>query len=79
MRNMTLPEIAAAVGGRLYVNGAELKISGDKDITDEDLKKEAQGVVIDSRLCGIDGIFVAIKGEKTDGHDYIEKVLVYKL
>ena len=72
MRNMTLPEIAAAVGGRLYLNGAELKISGN---TDEDLKKEAQGVVIDSRLCGKDGIFVAIKGEKTDGHDYIEKVL----
>ena len=75
MRNMTLPEIAAAVCGRLYINGAELNIFGDKDITNEDLKKEAQGVVIDSRLCGKNGIFVAIKGEKTDGHDYIEKVL----
>ena len=31
--------------------------------------------MIDSRLAGKNSIFVAIKGEKADGHDFIEKVL----
>ena len=69
MTNMTLPQIAKAVNGKLYINGSE----ADKDeiypLT------EAQGVVIDSRLCEKNSIFVAVKGEKADGHDYIEKVL----
>ena len=74
---MTLPEIANAIGGKMYLNGAEINISEGQKAkwTDEYLNIEAEGVVIDSRLCKKNGIFVAIKGEKNDGHDYIETVL----
>ena len=69
MKNMTLPKVAVAVNGRIFINGTE--IEPDSAF----FTFEAEGVVIDSRLCKKDYIFVAIKGEKTDGHDYIEKVL----
>ena len=74
---MTLPEIANAIGGKMYLHGAEINISEGQKVkqTDEYLNIEAEGVVIDSRLCKKNGIFVAIKGEKNDGHDYIETVL----
>jgi UDP-N-acetylmuramoyl-tripeptide--D-alanyl-D-alanine ligase len=77
MKNMTLPEIANAIGGKMYLHGAEINISEGQKVkqTDEYLNIEAEGVVIDSRLCKKNGIFVAIKGEKNDGHDYIETVL----
>lgn len=69
MKNMTLPEIARAVKGKLYFKGDESSPAGGI------FSIEATGVVIDSRLCEKNGIFVAVKGEKNDGHDYIEKVL----
>ncbi len=69
MTDMTLPLIAKAVNGRLYINGAET------DTNEIRIATEAESVVIDSRLCEKNSIFVAIKGEKADGHDFIEKVL----
>ena len=65
MEHMTLPDIAKAVSG-------EIKIAGN--IPDIETK-EASSVVIDSRLVEQDGIFVAVKGEKTDGHSYIDSVI----
>ena len=62
MRNMTLPNIAKAVNGKLY-------------ITDAVPDTEADSVIIDSRLAGKNSIFVAVKGERTDGHSYIGSVL----
>ena len=62
MRNMTLEAIAEAVGGKLE-NTAKV-----------DLSKEATCVVIDSRLIEEGGIFVATKGERVDGHDFIGQV-----
>ncbi len=36
-----------------------------------DRSKEAQGVCVDSRLVEKDYVFIATKGERVDGHDYI--------
>lgn len=60
MKNMTLEAIAMAVDGKLYNNVSQ-------DIT-------AKGVVIDSRQVEAGYIFVAIKGERVDGHSFIEQV-----
>jgi UDP-N-acetylmuramoyl-tripeptide--D-alanyl-D-alanine ligase len=54
---MTLAEIAAATGGRLDAAGA-----GAQAVT--------AAVVADSRAAGPGGLFVAIPGERVDGHDY---------
>lgn len=61
MKNMTIEAIARAVGGIAYnTTGYE--------------EKTAAGVVIDSRQVEKDFIFIAIKGERVDGHDFIENV-----
>ena len=62
MKNMTLEKIAEACGGK-YIGIEEKKTLYVK------------GVVIDSRLIEDDYLFVPIKGEKVDGHDYIKSVL----
>ena len=61
MRNMTLQSIANAVGGKLY-NGI-----GCEDVT-------TKGVVIDSRQVEDGYLFIAIKGERVDGHDFVDNV-----
>ena len=66
MRGMTLKAIAEAVCGTLYIK---------KDITSEELEREASSVVIDSRQAEKNGIFVAVKGAKADGHSFIPQVL----
>lgn len=63
MKNMTLEAIAEASGGRLY----NIEKLLDKNMT-------ANGVVIDSRQVQEGYIFIAIKGERVDGHDFIEQV-----
>ena len=72
MKNMTLPNIAKAVDGKLYISGKEV-LEGSSEAPA--LEKEAESVVIDSRLVVPNGIFVAIKGERTDGHAYMESVV----
>lgn len=57
MRNMTLQNIAAACKGELH--------GGSRS------HREASGVVIDSRKVEKNGIFIATKGERADGHDFI--------
>lgn len=59
MRNMTLLNIAKACNGKLFTTGVAILA-------------ELKGVVIDSRLVKKDFLFIATKGEKVDGHDYIE-------
>ena len=54
---MTLLNIAKACNGTLYNNDFDGVVSG---------------VVIDSRLVMKNYLFIASKGEKVDGHDYIE-------
>lgn len=61
MKNMTLDKIAKAIGGTLYGEG-------------DCLKKEIAGVVLDSRQVEADYLFIATRGEKTDGHSFIADV-----
>lgn len=60
MKNMTLANIAQACGGVLW--------GGEGNQT------EASCVVIDSRKVEAGGIFIATKGERVDGHDFILQV-----
>ena len=60
MKEFTLGEIAKACGGKFIGDRARLLDT-------------ISGVVIDSRKVTDGSLFVAIKGERTDGHLYIEK------
>lgn len=64
--NLTIEKISAATGGELILPASVKpeKYSGS----------HASGVFIDSRLCGENSVFVAIKGERSDGHSYIKDV-----
>ena len=60
MKEITLREIAAACNGDYL---------GDSKY----LNNTIENVTIDSRQAAKGTLFVAIKGERTDGHKYIEK------
>lgn len=60
MRNISVIEILAATGGAL--------IAGDRG-------NMINGVSIDSRQSGPGMMFIAIPGERVDGHDYIEEAI----
>lgn len=60
MLGMTLTKMAEACGGKLI---------------GYDSGKEAKGVVIDSRLVKEDFVFIAVPGEKVDGHKFIPQVV----
>lgn len=62
MKDLSLKNIAAAIGGQL------------KNAQNADCNKEAQGVDIDSRKIEKDYIFIATKGEKVDGHSFVNDV-----
>ena len=62
MKNMTLENIAAACGGEIYCMREELA------------QEIAKGIVIDSRQIEPGYIFVATKGERVDGHQFIPDV-----
>ena len=62
MKNMTLENIAAACGGEIYCMREELA------------QETAKGIVIDSRQIEPGYIFVATKGERVDGHQFIPDV-----
>ena len=61
MKNMTLERITEVCGGVYY--GSEA-----------DKKKEIAGAVIDSRQVESGYLFIAVKGEKVDGHQFIPQV-----
>ena len=66
MKNMTLKNIAQAVGGTLHTEMMPVGISADHT--------EAQCVVHDSRQAVRGGIFIATRGEQVDGHSFIGDV-----
>jgi UDP-N-acetylmuramoyl-tripeptide--D-alanyl-D-alanine ligase len=55
MIEMTLAEVAAVTGGRLH------RATGDERVT---------AVEFDSRQVGTGGLFLALPGERADGHDF---------
>ena len=56
MKGMTLRAMTEAVNGIYHGNG-------------EDYDKEITAITIDSRKVAEGGLFIAIKGERSDGHD----------
>lgn len=62
MKNMTLGNIAKACQGTY---------TGDK----EHLETEVAGISLDSRKIGKGWLFVATKGERVDGHSFIEQAM----
>lgn len=61
MKNLTLENIAAACGGSYH--GSET-----------DRNKEVTDITTDSRKAGEGSLFAAIKGERVDGHSFINQV-----
>ena len=62
MKNITLENITKVCEGVYY---------GPQDL----LQKEADGIAIDSRLIENNWIFAATKGERVDGHSFVEQVM----
>jgi len=62
MKNMTLINIAQACQGKLC--GADIP------------KEEVSGAVIDSRRLKEGNLFIAVRGEKADGHSFIKDVMI---
>ena len=62
MKNMSLAAITAACNGTYH---------GDESL----LAKEVSSVVIDSRKVEKNSLFIAIKGARVDGHDFIPQVM----
>ena len=65
MKNITIENIAKVCEGKLW---------GTEFLTEEISRKEARGVVLDSRLLQQDYVFIATKGERVDGHKFIPSV-----
>ena len=61
MKNLTLENIAAACGGSYH--GSET-----------DRNREVTDITTDSRKAGEGSLFAAIKGERVDGHSFINQV-----
>jgi UDP-N-acetylmuramoyl-tripeptide--D-alanyl-D-alanine ligase len=62
MKNMNITSVTAAVGGAYH---------GDNSVADTEISM----VTTDSRKIEKNGLFIAIKGERSDGHDYIGQCL----
>ena len=65
MKDLTIRNIIGAVHGKYH---------GPRDI----LEKEVTDVVIDSRKASEGCLFIPIKGERVDGHDFIPQVMEEK-
>lgn len=66
MKNMTLKNIAEAVHGVLHIENIVANVRADAT--------EATGVVLDSRQVGPGYLFIATRGERVDGHSFIDSV-----
>lgn len=62
MKHITIDNMVKVCGGILYFQQEERQ------------EKEATAVVIDSRLVKEGAVFIAVKGERVDGHSFIPRV-----
>ena len=66
MKHITIETIGKVCNGTLHF------------VKEEEKQREAQGVVLDSRLVKEGYIFIATKGERVDGHSFIPQVFEKK-
>jgi UDP-N-acetylmuramoyl-tripeptide--D-alanyl-D-alanine ligase len=71
MKHLTLSNITKACGGTLF-------LPENQNREQEQEEAEATQVVLDSRAIQPGGVFIATKGERVDGHDFIHQVLEKK-
>lgn len=77
MKDLTIHSITKAVSGTCYVQGKPLDfdlISKDDEKYYKYFVKTIDHAERDSRKIGKDGLFFAIKGARSDGHDFIPQV-----
>ena len=67
MNHMSPVEMEAAVHGQLL-----FPQDMDENVKQAFLSQNANGIVIDNRKVVEGGVFAAIKGERVDGHDFIQ-------
>ncbi len=60
MKNLTLHNLAEVCRGKLFNAGPDVR------------ELEVEGIVTDSRKVVKDSLFIAIRGERADGHDFID-------
>jgi UDP-N-acetylmuramoyl-tripeptide--D-alanyl-D-alanine ligase len=66
----TVQQIAEATGGLVWVRGSRFEVcSGEQNLGV--MEREVSGVSTDSRTAAPGQLFIALKGEKFDGHDYL--------
>lgn len=66
----TVQQIAKATGGVVWVRGSRFEVrSGGQ--TPGVMERQVSGVSTDSRTAAPGQLFIALKGEKFDGHDYL--------
>lgn len=68
MKGLTIRSVTQAVGGVLYCNGKRLSDGADDE-------RQISAVTIDSRTVTENSLFIAVKGERNDGHDFIKECL----
>lgn len=77
MKNMTIQNMAKACNGRIFFG--ENKGTAPKEMVDfseiNRTQQEANGIVIDSRQVEAGYVFVAIRGERVDGHSFVPQVI----
>ena len=66
MKGLTIRSVTHAVGGVLYCNGKRLSDGADDE-------RQISAVTIDSRTVTENSLFIAVKGERNDGHDFIKE------
>lgn len=62
MKNMTLEKMTKAINAELYA-------------ADADINQEITSISIDSRAIKKGGLFIATRGERVDGHEFISEVI----
>lgn len=70
MKNFTLERIRKVTKGRVL-----WPEEMPQAVREAVAQKEAAGVVVDSRLADKDKVFIALRGERADGHDFIAAAL----
>lgn len=72
----TVQEIAEATGGEIQVRGSRFEVRSEPGgETAGVMERQVSGVSTDSRTAAPGQLFIALKGEKFDGHNYLPTLI----